>query len=133
MSSSMQFSEFRQQPRWARDALQKSAGTFEMQNGIARTVREQGVLIVQFLYTSKRSRATVCQYPTASVSAAYAKLRDELFPPREHIAYYIIATEAALRAAEAEGTTYVRAFSEVAGGGAVLLAPADLWTESDRG
>lgn len=124
-----QFSEFRQQPRWARDALQKSAGTFAVQNGIARTVNEQGVLILQFLYRSKRQTATVCQYPQPSLSAAYAKLRVE-FPPRPHIAYYLIATEAALRGAEAEGVTYVRAFDGVAGAGAVLLAPADLWTEA---
>ncbi|MDX3522055.1 hypothetical protein [Streptomyces scabiei] len=124
----MQFNEFRQQPRWARDALQQSAGTFAVQNGIARVIREQGVLILQFLYRSKRSRATVIQYPVASLADAYAKLAVE-FPPRDHIAYYLIATAPALRAAEASGITYVRAFSGVPGGGAVLLAPADIWTE----
>ncbi|MDX3666960.1 hypothetical protein [Streptomyces europaeiscabiei] len=124
----MQFTEFRQQPRWVRDALQKSAGTRAVQDGIARMVSEQGVLILQFLYRSKRKTATAIQYPQPSLSAAYEKLRGEL-PPADHIAYYIIATESALRTAEANGVTYVRAFSGVAGAGAVLLAPSDIWTE----
>lgn len=112
---------FRKLPHWAQPALLTAAGTASVHRGIARAQREEGVLLLQLVYREKRALATVVQYPFKDVQDAYAKANE--MEAGEVVCYFIIATEPALRRAEAGGVAYMRVFSGVPGGGAVLRVP----------
>ncbi|MFF1299985.1 MULTISPECIES: hypothetical protein [unclassified Streptomyces] len=123
----MQNPEYRQLPDWAEMALRRCARTQAVMNGIVRSVREEGVLLLQLVHRPQRERAVVVQYPFRDLQEAYDKAASDI-PPRQHIAYFVIATGSALRRAEAAGVGYMRFYADGADGGAICQVPVSLWT-----
>lgn len=120
--------EYRQLPEWAEPALRRVARTQGVMNGIQKAVSEEGVLLLQLILRPKRERAVCVQHPFRDLQEAYEKAAQDL-SPRPHIAYFVVATGAALRRAESAGVAYMRFYSDGPGGGAICQVPVSIWTE----
>lgn len=120
--------EYRQLPDWAEMALRRAARSQAVMNGILRSVAEDGVLLLQLVHRPARERAVCVQYPFRDLQEAYDKAASDL-PPRQHIAYFVIATGGALSRAESAGVGYMRFYSDGPAGGAICQVPVSLWTE----
>ncbi|GGQ10929.1 hypothetical protein GCM10010215_39960 [Streptomyces virginiae] len=121
--------EYRQLPDWAEMALRRAARSEAGVRGMTRMVAEDGVLLLQLVHRPARERAVCVQHPFRDLQEAYDKAASDL-PPRRHIAYFVVATAAALRRAEAAGVGYMRFYSDGPAGGAICQVPVSLWTES---
>ncbi|MFI0143843.1 hypothetical protein [Streptomyces globisporus] len=106
-----------------------AVGSQSVLRGIARAQRDSATLLLQILYREDRALATVVQYPVQDVQDAYDKAASDL-PQGGIVCYFVLATEPALRRAEAAGVPYMRAYHGVHVSGAILRVPVSLWTES---
>ncbi|PNG96565.1 hypothetical protein [Streptomyces malaysiensis] len=99
-----------------------------MRRGIARAQAESGTLLLQIVHRESRALATVVQHPCKDIQDAYDKAASDM-PQGDIVCYFVLATEPALRRAEAAGVPYMRAYHGVHVSGAILRLPASLWTE----
>ncbi|MGQ4421890.1 hypothetical protein ACN6LL_007970 [Streptomyces violaceoruber] len=99
-----------------------------MQNETARAQRNGECVLLQMVRLPKQGKAVVVQNPCADVADAYDKAASEP-APGTYVAYYVLATLAALLRAEANGVPYLRAYGD--DHGSILSVPVSLWTGGD--
>lgn len=121
---------YRAEPRWAQRGLRRAVGRAEVLRGIAWAQQTDACVLLQLVWMPKTDRVVAVQYPVTDVADAYEKAAGDM-PPGTHVVYYVVATVAALRRAEANGIAYVRAYGD--DDGSILSVPVSLWTEADRG
>lgn len=125
--------QFNKAHKWVKQAFLDYCRDGHYAMGLA--INEHHVVLVHFLLRPKRSKAVVWYELHPTLAAVYERLgaRDVL-PPAPHVGHLIVASDASLLEAAANGTQYMRSWlvsdSDTGNNGAVLLPPVEMFRKA---
>lgn len=120
---------------WVSNALLQLLKKRELQAGMRGAASSGTALILQMVRAKNTGRVVMAQYPVADLSAAYARLVSDDFPPAgEFVAYLIVASRAVLADADRRGVPYLTAWRSSTGHHAaeVLHVPRSLFADVEE-
>jgi len=121
--------QFNKPHKWVSEAMVQFARS---SSAVPLALNEHNVVLVHFLLRPRRSKAVVWYELHPTVQAAYERLgAGDVLPPLPHTGHLILASDASLMEAAANGTQYMRSWlladSETGNNGAVLLPPVEMF------
>ncbi|MXM65524.1 hypothetical protein GR925_19215 [Streptomyces sp. HUCO-GS316] len=116
--------------KWVKEAFADYCR--EGHSAVSLAINEHNVVLVHFLLSPKKSKATVWYELHPTLAAVYERLgAGDVLPPMNWTGHLIIASDASLMEAAANGTQYMRygllSDSRTGNNGAVLMPPMEMF------